>query len=102
MLLVLGQQPAGSKGHFFALSSCLALPLGLPSLLFQIVSVLLNQPGGRKKPEGAPLLLDPHLDRQRTKGTIGGKKQQPGVLAAGNSARAAPSAAPQHHYRGGK
>lgn len=37
LLLMLGQPPAGSKGHFVALSSCLFLPLGFPSLLFQIV-----------------------------------------------------------------
>ena len=38
VLLGLGQQPAGSKGHFLALSSCLFIPFGLPSLLFQTVS----------------------------------------------------------------
>ncbi|XP_061230459.1 high affinity cationic amino acid transporter 1 isoform X4 [Neopsephotus bourkii] len=63
--------------------------------------VVLNQPRGRRKPEGAPFLLDPTLDRQRARGAIAGKKQQPGVLAASSGAGAASLAAPQHHCRGG-
>lgn len=67
------------------------VPLGFVSFV--------NQPRGRKNPEG--LLLDPSLDRQSTRGTTAGKRQQAGVLAAGNISGAAPSAAPQHHYRVG-
>lgn len=79
------------KKTFLALSRCLFVPLGFVSFV--------NQPRGRKNPEG--LLPDPSLERQSTRGTTAGKRQQAGVLAAGNISGAAPSAAPQHHYRVG-
>lgn len=62
--------PAELKAHVLALSSCLFLPLVLSSFLFQVVSILQHQPRGRKKPKGSPLLLDPSLDEQKTRGTI--------------------------------
>lgn len=61
--------PAESKAHVLALSSCLFLPLGLSSFLFQVVTWCISQ-GGKKIPEGSPLLLDPSLDGQKTRGTI--------------------------------
>lgn len=80
------------KKTFLALSRCLFVPLGFLSFV--------KQARGRKNPEG--LLLYPSLDRQGTRGTRAGKRQQPGGLAVGNVSRAAPPAAPQLHDRGGK